>query len=80
MEQPRQTTSRKKILLFGATILTVLPFSRFFPGLKEKKDDSRNEMVKMFSQEGTLVEIDKKFLVSSGNKISNEELKKWIKK
>jgi hypothetical protein len=79
MKQPQQTNSRKKILLWGATILTALPLLKFFPRTK-KKDDSRNEMVKMFSQDGKLVEIDKKLFVSSGNKISNEELKKWIKK
>jgi hypothetical protein len=79
MEQSQQTNSRKKILLWGA-ILAALPLLKFFPRLKEKKDDSRNEMIKMFSQDGKLVEIDKKLFVSSGNKITNEELKKWIKK
>ena len=77
MEQSQQTNSRKKVLLWGATILTALPFLKFFTRIKEKKDDSRNEMVKMFSQDGKLVEIDKKLFASSGNKISNEELKKW---
>lgn len=78
MEQPRQTT-RKKILLWGATVLAALPFFKFFPPQKIKKE-SPNETVKMFSQEGKLVEIDKRLFVSTGSKISNEELKKWIKK
>lgn len=79
MEQPQQTT-RKKILLWGATVLAALPLLKFFPRQKKKKDESENETVKMFSQEGKLVEIDKKLFVSTGNKISNEDLKKWIKK
>jgi hypothetical protein len=36
--------------------------------------------VKMLTQDGSLVEIDKKLLASSGKKISNEELQQWIKK
>lgn len=34
----------------------------------------------MLTQDGKLVEIDKKLLVSSGKKISDAELKKWVKK
>ena len=79
MEQPQQTT-RKKILLWGATVLAALPLLKFFPHQKKRRDESQNETVKMFSQDGKLVEIDKKLFVSTGNKISNEELKKWIKK
>ena len=36
--------------------------------------------VKMLTQDGSLVEIDKKLLASSGKKISNKELQEWIKK
>ena len=80
MEQPQQTNARKKFLLWGATLLTALPLLKLFPPLKNKKNDSRDETVKMFSQDGKLVEIDKRLFVSSGKKITNEELKKWIKK
>lgn len=80
MEQPQQTNARKKFLLWGATLLTALPLLKFFPPIKNKKNDSRDETVKMFSQDGKLVEIDKRLFVSSGKKITNEELKKWIKK
>ena len=80
MEQQQQTNARKKFLLWGATLLTALPLLKFFPPIKNKKNDSRDETVKMFSQDGKLVEIDKRLFVSSGKKITNEELKKWIKK
>ena len=41
---------------------------------------SDTESVKMLSQDGKLVEIKKSLLLSSGKKISDEELKKWVKK
>ena len=80
MEQPKRNDSRKKLLLWGATILSSLAVFKFIPLRKSKKPESTKETVKMFSQEGKLVEIDKRFLVSSGKKISNEELQNWINK
>ena len=79
MEQSQITDSRKKFLIWGATILSALSFWKFIPTQK-KKQESAHETVKMFSQDGKLVEIDKKLLVSTGKKISNEELQKWIQK
>lgn len=79
MEQQQETNYRKKFLLWGVTLLATLPLLKFFPRQKQKKQ-SENDTVKMFSQEGTLVAIDKKLFVSTGKKISNEDLKKWIKK
>lgn len=76
MEQSSKTSSRKKIILLGAAILSSVTFFRFFGGSKKEK----NETVKMLTQDGQLVEIDKKLLASSGNKITNEGLQQWIKK
>lgn len=76
MEQSTRATSRKKIIIWGAAILSSVTFLRFFGGSKKKK----NETVKMLTQDGRLVEIDKKLLASSGTKITNEELQQWIKK
>jgi len=80
MKQPRQTHARKTFLLWGATILSALPLLKFLPRQSKKKEDSPHVMVKMFSQDGKLVEIDKRLWVASGRKISNEELQKWIRK
>ena len=33
----------------------------------------------MLAQDGTLVEVDRKFLGSAGKKISNQELQQWVK-
>ena len=79
MEQPQGTDSRKKFLLWSATILSSLTVWKFIPAQK-KQHESAHETVKMFSQDGKLVEIDKRLLVSTGKKISNEELQKWIQK
>ncbi len=34
----------------------------------------------MLTQDGKLVEIDKKLLVSPGKKITDKELQQWVKK
>jgi hypothetical protein len=80
MLQPKRTDSRKKFLLSGAAILSALAIWKFIPGRKSKQDSPTNETVKMLTQDGKLVEIDKRLLASSGKKISNEELQTWIKK
>lgn len=80
MQQPQRTDTRKKFLLSGAAILSALAIWKFIPGRKSKQAPPTNEMVKMLSQDGKLVEIDKRLLASSGKKISNEELQQWIKK
>lgn len=75
--QPSQSPpSRKKFLLWSAIALCSATVLKFLPGTKKKQ----TETIKMLTQDGTLVEIDKSLLVSSGNKISNDELQKWIKK
>jgi hypothetical protein len=44
------------------------------------KPESKNRMIKMLSQDGTLVEIDESLIKASRKKISNSELQSWIKK
>ena len=80
MDKQSNAPSRKKFLLWGSTLLSSLVFLKFLPGSHKRKNEPVTETVKMLTQDGQLVEIDKKLLASSGNKISNEELQKWIKK
>lgn len=68
--------SRKKFLLWSAVVLTSATVLKFFTGTQKKK----SETVKMLTQDGKLVEIDKELLSSSRKKVSNEELQQWIKK
>jgi hypothetical protein len=76
----RKTPSRKKFLLWSAAILSSLTVFKLIPGIKKKKGDRAGETVTMLTQDGKLVEVDKKLLASSGKKISDEELQKWVKK
>ncbi len=74
MQEAQPSTSRKKFLLWSATFLSSATLFRFIP--TKKKTDT----VKMLTQDGKLVQIDKKLLVSPGKKITDNELQQWVKK
>lgn len=76
MQMSQKPSSRKKFLLWSAVVLTSGTVLKFFTGTQKKK----SETVKMLTQDGKLVEIDKELLSSSRKKVSNEELQQWIKK
>lgn len=74
MQPSSKKTSRKKILLWGAAALASVTAFRFFKLDKAKK----TETVKMLTQDGQLVEVDKNLLAAGGKKITNGELQQWI--
>jgi hypothetical protein len=75
--QQTKITSRKKFLLWGATVLSSLTVLKFISGKKQQK----NETIKMLTQDGKLVEIDREKLYGSKrNKITDEQLKSWVNK
>lgn len=76
MKQSSVSTSRKKFLTWGATILASLTALRFLGGSGQKEKNT----VKMLSQDGQLVEIDERLLAQGGKKVTNNELQNWIKK
>jgi hypothetical protein len=76
----KKSQSRKKFLLLTAAALCSTTILRFIPGRKKKKTNKEGDTVKMLAQDGKLVEIDNKFLTSTGKKISDKELQQWIKK
>lgn len=76
MEQNQKTTTRKKFLLWGATVLSSLTVLKFYSGSKQRE----NETVKMLTQEGKLVEVDIAALTTKRKKITNKELQNWIRK
>jgi len=82
MDQSAKTSTRKKFLLMGATLISAVTFSKYFSRTKKNviACGSESKPVLMLGEDGRLVQIDKKELASSGKKISNEELKNWIKK
>ncbi|MDP4284749.1 MAG: hypothetical protein Q8891_10010 [Bacteroidota bacterium] len=75
MQESKKPTSRKKFLLWSATIISSATVFKFIGTPKKKKNDT----VKMLTQDGKLVEIDKKLLASPGKQISDKELQQWVK-
>jgi len=74
MKQPENPT-RKKFLWWGAAALAAVTTFRSFPRKKKEK----KETVKMLTQDGRLVEIDKSLVSSTNKKITADELKQWVK-
>jgi hypothetical protein len=81
------TSSRKKFLLWAAAAVGSAAVYKFNTKKKEIANPEHADMpmcqsktVKMLTQDGTLVEIDRDLLASSGQKITNTELQNWIKK
>jgi hypothetical protein len=68
-------TSRKKFLLWSATVLSSLTVLKFIPRNKQGKAGT----VKMLTQDGKLVEVDaEKLPGGKGKKITDEQLKTWV--
>lgn len=81
MKQTQKPSTRKKFLLWGAAALSVFTFSRFFPRAAKKQTAAGgSNTVKMLTQDGQLVEVDRSMLAASGKKITNEELQQWVSK
>ncbi len=76
MDQLKKVPSRKRFLLWGATLLSSITVLKFFSGNPPKKNDT----VKMLTQDGKLVEVDIALLPKKKKKISNKELQNWIRK
>lgn len=75
-----KNVSRKKMLIWGATLFSSISFFKFSSIGKPTPKGAVEETVTMLTEDGKLVNIDKKLMVSTREKISNEELKNWIKK
>ncbi len=80
MEKSSKISTRKKFLVWGATVLSAVAFTKFIPGAPKVKKSEEN-MVKMLTQDGKLVEIDaRKLSCGKRKKINDEELKNWVTK
>lgn len=65
--------SRKNFLRLGVLALGAAVGFKFIAAKKSKPST-----VKMLTQDGKLVEIDRELLTAAGKKISNDELKQWV--
>lgn len=75
-----QQNTRRKFILKSAGVAATAAIAGWFGFSKYQDNNKETETVKMLTQEGKLVEVNKKLLASFGKKIKDEELKQWIKK
>jgi hypothetical protein len=80
MQHNTKTNSRKKFLLWGSALVASFTALRFFSGKAPSTPPAVGDTVKMLTQDGQLVEIDKTLLAATGNKISHDDIHDWIKK
>ena len=84
MQQPDKISTRKRFLVWGATILTSITAIKLFTGSKNSvnsQTEKKSATVKMLSQDGKLVEVDTdKLYCGKRKKITDAELKQWVKK
>lgn len=73
MQNNQQDNSRRKFVIWTASIVSGLTL--LSTGLRFRK---KKETVRMLTQDGRLVEIDKRLTRGSKEKISLEKLKNWI--
>ena len=78
MQAPDKTPSRKKFLLWSAVLLGSATVLKLVTGKETKKKES--DTIKMLTEDGRLVEIDKNMLAAGSKKISDDEIKDWIKR
>jgi hypothetical protein len=71
---PKQSSRKKFLLLTGAAFLSA-SILRAVRGKRKEKA----ETVKMLTQDGTLVEIDRTQVRRAGKIISDKELQQWVK-
>lgn len=84
MQQADKSSTRKKFLLWGATVISSLTAFKFFVGFKKPDrlaSVGKKETVKMLTQDGKLVEVDsEKLYCGNRKKITDEQLKNWVTK
>ena len=75
MTTENKNQSRRKFISWGVASAALLTAVKFILPSKKKP-----ETVKMLTQDGKLVEVDIASLPPQKKKVTNDELKNWIKK
>ena len=80
METENGSVSRKKFVLWSAGLLSIITAARYFfrSGARQNSTSARKS-VKMLTQDGQLVEIQQDAIPEAKRKITNSELKVWVK-
>jgi len=66
--------SRRNFILKSIGVSAAIAVTGWL-GFKNKKNNGK---VKMLTQDGRLVEVDKDLIHSSGNKIKDEDIHNWV--
>jgi len=80
MQDEKRPTSRKKFLLWTAAALSSVTALKFLSKPTKNNEPAKKDMVRMLTQDGKLVEINKDIIIHSARKISDKELQQWVKK
>ena len=80
MQPTLQPQSRKKFVKWGLGILTSLTVLKLAGSAGSKKEDKEVKTITMLGQDGKLVEVIQSTLPANRKKISDKELRNWIKK
>lgn len=81
---PKAPASRKKFLLQAGALSLLAAVAIKLPVFSGKKaiacaPQSSGKKIKMLTQDGSLVEIDESLISAERRKISEQELRQWIK-
>ena len=66
---------RRKVLYWMAGALSVLMFWKYAP-----KPEKKCETIKMLTEDGSLVEVDIKYLKGERTKLKSDEFHSWVKR
>ena len=80
MEPILQPRSRKSFVKWGLGIVASLTIFKLAGSAAPKKQDAERKTIKMLGQDGKLVEVIQSTVPANRKKISDSELKNWIKK
>jgi hypothetical protein len=80
MQSLPQTQSRKNFVKWGLGILTSLTVLKLAGSAGPKKQNEDVRTIKMLGEDGKLVEVIQHTLPAKRKKISDKELRNWIKK
>jgi hypothetical protein len=72
--QNETKNSRRKFVAWAAAIVSGLSLVTL--GIRSSR---KNQMVKMLTQDGRLVEVDRRLLTGNKKKVSTNDLKHWVK-
>ncbi len=79
MEKLNNKTSRKKFLFWGLIAISSGFFYTLFTK-KKKNEINAQDTVKLLTEDGRLVEVDKKYITKTGIKINTDDIHDWVKK